>query len=169
MQQFAQLSDPHLSSLENVQRGQLRGKRFLGYLSWRRKRKDEHRPEVLDALLADIATRSLDQVVVTGDLTHVGLPSEFRQARDWLERLGSADQVTLVPGNHDACVAEPWSDTFALWEDYLRSDPEAGTQDWFPSLRVRGEIACIGLSTACPTRKVATPSLRPRRFSPATR
>ena len=49
-QRFAQLSDPHLSTLEGVRAKDLFNKRALGYLSWRRKRRFEHRPEVLQAL-----------------------------------------------------------------------------------------------------------------------
>ncbi len=153
-QRFAQLSDPHLSSLLGVRAQDLLNKRALSYLSWRHKRRFEHRPEVLAALQRDLAHTDLDQLLVTGDLTHAGLPQEFEQARDWLRTLGAPDQVAVVPGNHDACVAAPWHDTFALWQDYLASDHEhsgrAGTAT-FPSLRVRGAIAFIGLSTACPT------------------
>jgi 3',5'-cyclic AMP phosphodiesterase CpdA len=151
---FAQLSDPHLSSLADVQWRDLLSKRALGYLSWRTKRQFEHRPEVLDALQRDLEHTPLAQLLVTGDLTHIGLPSEFRQARDWLHRLGDPQHVALVPGNHDACVASPWDDTFALWRDYMASDPgraPSREQELFPSLRVRGDIAFIGLSTACPT------------------
>lgn len=150
-QSFAQLSDPHLSTLSGVQARELLSKRALGYLSWRSKRQFEHRPEVLDALLQDLARAPLEQVLVTGDLTHIGLPSEFRQARDWLQRLGEPGDVALVPGNHDACVAAPWNDTFALWRDYMASDQDNRAQHLFPSLRVRGDIAFIGLSTARPT------------------
>jgi 3',5'-cyclic AMP phosphodiesterase CpdA len=147
-QRFIQISDPHLSSLENVRARDLINKRFLGYLSWRRKRRFEHRREVLDALLADLQNTQFDQVLVTGDLTHIGLPEEFSQARDWLQQLGTPANVGLVPGNHDACVSSPWNQTFSLWRDYMASDNgEVG----FPSLRVRGDIAFIGLSTACPT------------------
>ena len=149
-QRFIQLSDPHLSTLEGVQPSRLLNKRLLGYLSWRRKRRFEHRAEVLDALLADIADLELDQVLVTGDLTHIGLPSECRQVRDWLPRLGNPRQVCLVPGNHDACVVAPWEDTQGLWEDYMASDEERPAGNPFPSLRVRGDLAFIGLSTACP-------------------
>ena len=147
-QAFAQISDPHLSSLEGVRLGELLNKRFLGYLSWRRKRRFEHRREVLDALQTDLQASSFDQVLVTGDLTHIGLPSEFRQAGDWLAQLGSARDVALVPGNHDACVGADWDSTFALWRDYMASD---NGEDGYPSLRIRGDIAFIGLSTACPT------------------
>lgn len=154
MQQcFAQLSDPHLSSLEHVRARDLLNKRALGYLSWRRKRRFEHRPEVLAALQRDLDTTELDQLLVTGDLTHIGLPQEFEQARQWLQQLGSPQQVALVPGNHDACVAAPWQDTFALWQDYMAADADnspPGAATRFPTLRVRGSIAFIGLSTACP-------------------
>lgn len=150
-QRFAQLSDPHLSSLKGVDFSQLLSKRLLGYLSWRRKRRFEHRAEVLEALLKDVNTAALDQVLVTGDLTHVGLPGEFAEARAWLEQLGRADRVALVPGNHDICVATPWSETFAMWEEYMASDRRGGRSTPFPSLRIRGDIAYIGLSSACPT------------------
>ncbi|NND66158.1 MAG: metallophosphoesterase [Halioglobus sp.] len=147
-QHFAQISDPHLSTLEGVRATQLLNKRALGYLSWRRKRRFEHRREVLDALARDLNVAALEQLLVTGDLTHIGLPSEFRQGKEWLERLGEPRQVALVPGNHDACVAAPFEDTFALWQDYMASDTHAAAN--FPSLRERGDIAFIGLCTACP-------------------
>ena len=153
LQRFAQLSDPHLSSLAAVRGRDLWSKRALGYLSWRRKRRFQHRIEVLDALRRDLAETNLDQLLVTGDLTHIGLPEEFRQASDWLHALGEPTEIALVPGNHDACVAAPWEDTFARWQDYMASDPDRDTPaqtPQFPSLRVRGNVAFIGLSTACP-------------------
>ena len=152
-QRFAQLSDPHLSSLEQVRARDLFNKRALGYLSWRRKRRFEHRPEVLQALQRNLELPKLDQLLITGDLTHIGLPSEFRQASDWLQQLGDARQIALVPGNHDSCVRADWQQTYALWQDYMASDGSAGQGDGaqpFPSLRVRGQLAFIGLSTACP-------------------
>lgn len=100
-----------------------------------------------------MAATELDQVLVTGDLTHIGLPEEFKQAGDWLQALGDPTRVALVPGNHDACVAAPWQETFALWQDYMASDHDRGIPAQslnFPSLRVREQIAFIGLSTACP-------------------
>ena len=150
-QMFAQISDPHLSSLEQVRPRDLFSKRGLGYLSWRRKRRFEHRREVLDALQRDLKQFGLEQLLVTGDLTHIGLPLEFKQARTWLEHLGAPDSIALVPGNHDACVADDWDRTFALWQDYMASDNgPVDRSSLFPSLRVRGDIAFIGVSTGCP-------------------
>jgi 3',5'-cyclic AMP phosphodiesterase CpdA len=151
VQRFAQISDPHLSSLKGVRARDLCNKRALGYLSWRRKRRFEHRIEVLQALQRDLDLDRLEQLLVTGDLTHIGLPSEFRQAEQWLQNLGSPLKLTLVPGNHDACVHADWEQTFALWREYMESDQPATDRDaLFPSLRVRGGLAFIGLSTACP-------------------
>ena len=148
-QRFAQISDPHMSSLVGVRWRDLLNKRILGYLSWRRKRRFEHRPEVLAALSRDLRDSGLDQLLVTGDLTHVGLPDEFRQARAWLRQLGGPGEVAVVPGNHDAYVASDWRQTFALWQEYMAAD-NAADGAGFPTLRVRGAIAFIGLSTACP-------------------
>ena len=147
---FAHISDPHLTTLEGARSRQLLNKRLLGYLSWRHKRRHQHQREILTALQHDLQARPVEQLLITGDLTHVGLPQEFAQARDWLQQLGGPRQVAVVPGNHDASVQAPWQDTFALWEDYLASDDPATPR--FPSLRIRGAVAFIGLSSACPTR-----------------
>ncbi|MFV8817813.1 metallophosphoesterase family protein [Haliea sp. E17] len=151
-QRFAQISDLHLSSLAQVRWQDLLNKRILGYLSWRRKRRFEHRSEVLDALRRDIQRQYFDQCLVTGDLTHIGLPQEFAEARQWLEALGEPASVAVVPGNHDAYVASRWCKTFANWQDYMGSDGGdlQSEQGAFPSLRVRGELAFIGLSSAVP-------------------
>lgn len=155
---FAHLSDPHLSSLEGVEVRDLLNKRMLGYLSWRLHRRAEHRPEVLAALVRDLRTFQPEHVVITGDLTHLGLPEEFREVSRWLQGLGSPAQVTVVPGNHDAYVSTPWERTFALWAPYMLSDaavpsiPAAAEgAGAFPSLRIRGPVAFIGLSTARPS------------------
>jgi 3',5'-cyclic AMP phosphodiesterase CpdA len=52
-----------------------------------------------DAAVEAVAALTPDLVVVTGDLTCDGLPSEFRAARAWLDRLPAPLLVT--PGNHD--------------------------------------------------------------------
>jgi 3',5'-cyclic AMP phosphodiesterase CpdA len=154
---FAQLSDPHLSSPDGARWRDLAGKRLLGYLSWRRRRRAEHRVEVLEALRRDLLEVRPEHLVITGDLTQIALPDEFRQARLWLESLGSPGQVTVVPGNHDAYVPVPWAQGFSQWQPYLVSDqpPRAGQDDSaetvFPSLRVRGPVAFIGLSSARPS------------------
>lgn len=153
---IAHLSDPHLTSLDGVHWRQLLNKRVLGYVSWRKKRRAEHRPEILEALLQDLRETRPQHIAITGDLTQVGLPEEFEQARRWLDRVGEAGDVTVVPGNHEAYVGTDWAETYAQWEPFLRSDPGYPSSDqrgegMFPSLRVRGRVALIGLSSAVPT------------------
>ncbi len=153
----AHLSDLHLTSLVDVKIRDLLNKRALGYLSWRLRRRREHAPEILAALLHDLSGLVLDHIVITGDLTQIGLPGEFQQARQWLETLGSPADVTVVPGNHDAYVRTPWEDTFALWTPYMASDQglQTGEQQMpdrtlFPGVRVRGHAVLIGVTSAHP-------------------
>lgn len=152
---FAHLSDPHLTSLEKVKLTSLLNKRLLGYLSWRSRRRNEHRREVLAALVDDLQQTQPEHVVITGDLTHLGLPGEFHEAAQWLQSLGSGIQITVVPGNHDAYVPATWKRNCALWASYMVSDgietvaADASSASLFPSLRVRGPVAFVGLSSAC--------------------
>ncbi len=117
---------------------------------------------MLDALVADLEGTAPDRVVITGDLTNVALESEFRAARRWLERLGSADRVFAVPGNHDAYVAVPESLGWSLWQEYLESDAAGAVLRQrhcsateaaipFPSVRIFGSVAVVGLCSAHPT------------------
>lgn len=155
---FAQISDPHLTSLAGVSAGDIISKRALGYLSWRRKRRDEHRAEVLQALQDDLASSAASHVLVTGDLTHIGLPAEFSQARHWLDQLavqlGTPASVSVIPGNHDCYVRASWADTYQQWLPFLASDGNDlpnSVAACFPSYRIRGDVAFIGVSSAVPT------------------
>lgn len=48
----------------------------------------------------------VDHVLITGDLTEDGLPAQYEVLADLLQQSGLApEEVTLVPGNHDAYSA----------------------------------------------------------------
>jgi len=155
---LAHISDPHISCIEDIQPGQLLNKRLFGYLKWRLHRAAEHHDGILTALQQDLAQTRPDHIAVTGDLTHLSLPSEFRKSRQWLDSLGGPDRVTAIPGNHDTYVKTNWQQSLAHWTPYMLSDgansgmgPAAGIDNIFPSLRLRGRIALIGVCTAVPT------------------
>jgi 3',5'-cyclic AMP phosphodiesterase CpdA len=154
---FAHISDTHLSTLENIRYRDLINKRLLGYLSWRSHRRKEHRADVLAALVRDLGQCRPQHTVITGDLTHLGMQSEFLEAARWLAGLGTPEQFTVIPGNHDTYVRSHWSQTFAHWLPYLASDALATTpagdlrNGLFPSVRIRDHIAFIGLSSARPS------------------
>jgi 3',5'-cyclic AMP phosphodiesterase CpdA len=143
---LAHLSDPHLP-LPRPGPGSLGSKRFLGYLSWLRRRKAIHRPEVLAQVVDDVRAHAPDHVAITGDLCNISLPEEFRRAARWLEGLGPARDVTVVPGNHDAYVPVDPGSGFAAWRPYLDGDAAHST---FPAVRRRGPVALVGASTARP-------------------
>ena len=147
---LAHLSDPHLPPLPAVRLRDLAGKRALGYLNWTRNRHKYHRREVLDALVADMQAQRPDHIAVTGDLVNLALEAEFPPAKAWLEGVGSPQQVTVIPGNHDAYVRATQHRFVSAFGDYLRGD--AGTEgEAFPFLRRRGPLALIGMSSAVPT------------------
>ena len=146
---LAHLSDPHLAPLPEPSARELIGKRITGYLNWKRGRSHEHHRDVLDALVADIHARNPDHIAVTGDLVNLALPAEFLPARQWLASLGGAQDVTLVPGNHDAYARDTAHQHLTSWSGYMLGDGESNVT--FPFVRRRGDIALIGLSTAIPT------------------
>jgi len=159
MFRLAHISDPHLGPLPPVRVADLLNKRFFGYLSWMRRRRGLHRPEVLEALAADLAGLAPDHLVVTGDLTNIALPEEFTQVGAWLQGLGSPEAVTVIPGNHDAYIAVPWEASLAKWQAFMTGEGMAGEggaeQEGgpvaFPFVRYRGPAAIVGLSSAQPT------------------
>ncbi len=147
---LAHLSDPHLPPLPAARLRELASKRALGYLNWTRNRHKYHRREVLDALVADIHAQAPDHIAVTGDLVNIALEAEFAPSRAWLESVGAAEHVTVIPGNHDAYVRATKHRAAEAWSDYLRGDIDGGNGA-FPFLRRRGPVVLIGVSSAVPT------------------
>jgi 3',5'-cyclic AMP phosphodiesterase CpdA len=147
---LAHLSDPHLPPLPVARLRDLASKRALGYLNWTRNRHRYHRREVLDAIVADIRTQAPDHIAVTGDLVNLALEAEFAPSRAWLESVGRAEHVTVIPGNHDAYVRATRHRAAEAWDDFLRGDEDGGNGA-FPFLRRRGPLALIGVSSAIPT------------------
>jgi 3',5'-cyclic AMP phosphodiesterase CpdA len=131
--------------------GELNAKRAFGWLSWQTRRRRNYRPEIAACVIDDLVASAPDHVAVTGDLTHMGLAAEVAEAAAWLARIGPPERVTLVPGNHDAYGAARDHEVMDAWRPYLNSDAGARGAAPFPSSRVRGPLALVGLSTAVPT------------------
>src|SRR5258706_6966646 len=148
---LAHLSDPHLPPLPSLRLRDLAGKRALGYLNWTRNRQKVHKRDVLDALVSDMQAQTPDHIAITGDLVNLALEAEFAPSRAWLESVGAPDRVTVIPGNHDAYVRATQHRFAQAWGNYLDSDDTAGGGVIFPSLRRRGPLALISVSSAVPT------------------
>ncbi|TMJ80355.1 MAG: metallophosphoesterase [Alphaproteobacteria bacterium] len=148
---LAHLSDPHLSPLPAARLRDFAGKRALGYLNWARNRHKFHRRDVLDALISDLQAQAPDHIAITGDLLNLALEAEFAPSRAWLESVGAPDRVTVIPGNHDAYVRVTQHRFAQAWGNYLDSDEAPDGGGTFPSLRRRGPLALISVSSAVPT------------------
>jgi 3',5'-cyclic AMP phosphodiesterase CpdA len=149
---LAHLSDPHLAPLPTPSPFELMGKRIGGFINWQKRRRHFHLAPVLDDIVADLKSQSVDHIAVTGDLVNLSLSAEFPQAYAFLQRLGPPHDVTVVPGNHDTYVWSKRRQPEQHWADYMRGDATpADTVPQFPFVRRRGSVVLIGISTAVPT------------------
>lgn len=141
---LAHISDLHLPFAPVLSLRQRLSKRQLSVWSWQRRHALQS-SDILAALVQDLRAHAVGHVLITGDITNFSLPGEFAQAADWLAALAPAEQISLVPGNHDALVAVPAALGLGLWKAWTRLDG-----DW-PFVHRLGEIALIGLNSALPT------------------
>lgn len=148
----AHFSDLHLLDLTGAVPGRLFNKRFTGWVNLRLHREHKHKPEPVRLGARALRALSVDHVVVTGDVSNLSLEREFDLARALFEDdMGlSPDQISVVPGNHDAYTrGAVRSRRFLRWfHDYTSSDLALDDDQHFPFVRLRGPIAVIGLSTA---------------------
>jgi 3',5'-cyclic AMP phosphodiesterase CpdA len=144
---LAHLSDPHIGPIATPRLRELLNKRGLGLINWYRKRHRHHHADVLGAIVRDMQAQSPDHIAVTGDLVNISLDTEFAGAARWLMSVGTAEHVTLVPGNHDAYIRRASGWAAQHWGEYMRGDNGAG----FPFVRRRGPLAIVGLTTSLPT------------------
>ncbi|TIT28204.1 MAG: methyltransferase domain-containing protein, partial [Mesorhizobium sp.] len=104
----------------------------------------------IDTIVADIKASAPDHLAVTGDLVNLALDGEIEMGKHWLETLGSPDDVSVVPGNHDAYVPGAFDKACRSWTAWMTGDGvnTPVDRDAFPYLRVRGNVALIGVTTA---------------------
>ena len=104
---------------------ELLNKRGLGLINWYRRRHRHHHADVLDAIVPTCRRRSPDHIAVTGDLVKSRSISEFARAARWLDTVGTPEDVTLTPGNHDAYVRRVAGHAAQHWGDFMRGDDGA--------------------------------------------
>lgn len=150
MFRLAHISDIHLSPLPRIRYRELASKRITGYINWLRNRKNAMHGTVLDSLIADMLAQNPDHIAVTGDLVNLALNLEIDIAHDWLAGLGNPDDVSVVPGNHDAYVPGALDRSCRKWEPWMRGDgiDNHNERPVFPYMRARGPVAMIGVSSA---------------------
>jgi 3',5'-cyclic AMP phosphodiesterase CpdA len=155
---LAHLSDLHLGPLPpGAVRRHFALKRTIGAFNWRLKRHRLHSMAVASAIAADIVAAAPDHVALTGDIVNVAAHDEFTAAAAWLEGFGDPQWISFVPGNHDTYVRMDWKHGLAHLARYMlgdmnvtlaQSSPQILTP--FPYVRLRRNVALIGVSTAVP-------------------
>src|SRR5262245_35657665 len=88
---LAQVTDPHFrGDLAGTSPFDFIGKRVLGTLNLVVNRRRKHKMELLEALRQDMRAQAPDHLALTGDLSNISLPGEWRAALAWLDRCGLA-------------------------------------------------------------------------------
>jgi 3',5'-cyclic AMP phosphodiesterase CpdA len=148
---LAHISDVHLGPLPNLTVLELLSKRITGYVNWRRNRGKQLFGNTLERLLEEIVKTEPSHLAITGDLVNLALNFEMDAAAQWLHAFNRPHDVSVVPGNHDAYVPGALDTAVRLWKPWMSGDAPQEDGQNFPFLRVRDNVAIIGVSTATAT------------------
>ena len=153
MFRLAHVTDPHFRGFEGLGLGALVGKRALGAVNLVVNRTRKHKMGLLEALLHDLRAQAVDHLALTGDLSNISIEAEWRSALAWLDALGAPpESVTVIPGNHDTYVQDVVdSGVFErLFAPYQTRDVDLGlgSGEAYPFVRVRGDVALVGVVVA---------------------
>lgn len=156
---LAHLSDLHIRGDEPIPWKRLIGKRATGYINLKYRRGATHKKWAVQAIAREIRRLQIDHIAITGDLSNLALEDEFAAVAHLLQKdlTLSPDRVSIVPGNHDLYTrGAMYSRRFAhYFAPYLSTDLPSIPTDHpagpFPFVRLRNEIALIGLATAIPS------------------
>ena len=158
---LAHCSDLHLLSHDGARWVELANKRWIGAMNLISSRSRHYHVTAFDHMVADMNEQGIEHVLCTGDVTNLALEREFKFARSKFDMLTNGpEHVTVIPGNHDAYVAEGVAHFASIFDAYHRPDPgwewteadrdanDPTDELRWPIVRVRGPIAIVGLSTS---------------------
>ncbi len=165
---LAHFSDLHLLSLDGVKKLQYMNKRWIGAMNLLSNRGRHYHTEAFEDMVVDLNTQNIDHIICTGDITNLAFVQEFQFAKARFDQLNlGPHNVTVLPGNHDSYVTEGARHYAEVFGEYFTPDADwvwpaqpAGTrreagdnkdERAWPLVRVRGDLAVIGLSTSLKT------------------
>jgi 3',5'-cyclic AMP phosphodiesterase CpdA len=155
---LAHVTDPHFrGSLAGVGPADFIGKRALGALNLIVNRRRKHKMELLEALRLDMRAQAPDHLALTGDLSNVSLPGEWRAALAWIDTCGlEPAAISVIPGNHDTYVekvvaAREFEKMFAPYMTNDLGPGTAGERPDYPYVQIRDGIAFVGVSSSVAT------------------
>jgi len=158
---LAHCSDLHLLSHDGARWLELANKRWIGAMNLISSRSRHYHVSAFEHMVEDINAQGIEHVLCTGDVTNLALEREFKFARGKFDLLTNGpDHVTVIPGNHDAYVAEGIAHFGTMFDEYHRADADWVWADehrdvddpdddlrW-PVVRIRGQLAIIAISTS---------------------
>ncbi|HEY4238504.1 MAG TPA: metallophosphoesterase [Kofleriaceae bacterium] len=154
---LAHCSDLHLLSHDGAGWRALANKRWIGAANLLSNRSRHYHVAAFEDMVTDMNALGIEHVLCTGDVTNLALRQEFEFARGKFDALvnGPAN-VTVLPGNHDAYVAEGVPLFAELFGDFNTPDDgwawpastDGDDDTHWPVVRVRGDLALIGVSTS---------------------
>lgn len=156
---LAHCSDLHLLSHDGARWLDLANKRWIGAMNLLSNRSRHYHVAAFEDMVDDMNAQGIEHVLCTGDVTNLALRQEFEFARARFDKLAlGATDVTVIPGNHDAYVAEGVPLFSEMFGPYAEPDPGWAWEEdhrhsaddvlHWPIVRVRGELALVGLSTS---------------------
>ncbi|MFT4704450.1 MAG: 3',5'-cyclic AMP phosphodiesterase CpdA [Bradymonadia bacterium] len=150
MTTIVQLTDVHVAEFSGLRKRDFLTKRLSGYVNYRRSRASEYGDEVLADMVAETVKQRPDHAVVTGDLSNLGLVSEWVAAKQRLQPIAEAGiPLTVIPGNHDAYLNSSKGGEFeriyAKWQ--VQHTPATGP---YPFVARVGNVSLIHLDSAIP-------------------
>jgi len=153
---ISHISDLHLPMNEIPDYKELFNKRIIGLINWHLNRKNNHNENIIKDLISDLKKQTYDHLIVSGDLVNLSLENEYINASETLKKINIPENISLVPGNHDHYIKMDYDRSIFHWKDYIQTDELLSNnfkmkKDAFPYLKIRNDVALIGLSTAIPT------------------
>lgn len=147
---IAQLTDLHAVDFSSMRGVDFLSKRITGWANHRLHRSGAHSMEVLTAAVDAVIEAGPDLLVVTGDVSNLGLHSELRAAGEHLARVrGAGIPVAVLPGNHDHYVPDTLDGRFEReLEAFLAPEAQEGT-GW-PRLTRAGAVSVVLVNSAHP-------------------
>ncbi len=151
MIRIAHFSDAHLLCLEGIGFKDFLNKRWSGGLNLLLNRARHYKPQVFEALCDAVVELqdSLEQVVCTGDLVNLAVPSEFEFVQSVLTKRFPPRLLTVVRGNHDVYIAAAKGSLERALDAYFFDD-FSNCRDQAPRVHLTDKAAIVGLDTAYP-------------------
>lgn len=108
-----------------------------------------HLPPIADSLLRAVEELEPDIIVASGDFTQRAKEEEYRQARDYLDRLPDSTPVVVTPGNHDVPLYRVLERIFSPYDLYRRYISDA-----LDTVLRRDDVVIVALNSTSPRRAI---------------